>query len=362
MNKLKFGISDHFSYSMATSAGDLADAYSDLLRGAQEAEHMGFEYYSIGEHQGNDDAVFNSPQVWLGAVAQATSSIRLNTLVYQLPFQNPLRLAQDTALVDQISRGRLDFGYGTGVWVHEFMRWKLPFEERRAMSEEAMEIIKKAWTEEIVTYEGKYWQFEEALPWPQPYQKPHPPIWMAASSPSTFDLVAKMNYNLAQSLDPEDETARKHKIWEEKWKEHGHEGPMPLSSLNRRVYIAESDEEAREEIEPYLIKNSARAVQTGGSRVGRTKIGFQGGNPDKDEFRDYRKQVFEKMATGLDYWIDSGLALIGSPDTVARRIEDQQKLVGYDILVCQFGIPELPEELKDRSRRLFAEEVLPAFS
>ena len=200
---------------------------------------MGFEYYSIGEHQGNDDAVFNSPQVWLGAVAQATSSIRLNTLVYQLPFQNPLRLAQDTALVDQISRGRLDFGYGTGVWVHEFMRWKLPFEERRAISEEAMEIIKKAWTEEIVTYEGKYWQFEEALPWPQPYQKPHPPIWMAASSPSTFDLVAKMNYNLAQSLDPEDETARKHKIWEEKWKEHGHEGPhAPFQpkqeSLHRR--------------------------------------------------------------------------------------------------------------------------------
>ena len=174
MGKLKFGIMDHFSWSMATSATDVATAYSDLMRGAQESEQMGYDFYFTTEHQGQDDAMFNSPDSWLSAVAQATSSIGIGTLIYQLPFHNPLRLAQNAALMDQISRGRVEFGVGTGVNVHEFMRWNIPFEERRAMADEAMEIIKKAWTQECFTHQGKYWQFEEALPWPQPYQKPHP--------------------------------------------------------------------------------------------------------------------------------------------------------------------------------------------
>ena len=97
-------------------------------------------------------------------------------MVFPLPFHNPLRLAQDNAMVDQLSRGRVEFGVGTGPREHEFTRWNLPFSERRAMAIEALEIIEKAWTEESVTYEGKYWQFDEAIPLPRPYQKPHPPI------------------------------------------------------------------------------------------------------------------------------------------------------------------------------------------
>src|SRR2546422_467342 len=82
----------------------------------------------------------------------------------QVPLYHPIRLAQDAAMVDQLSHGRLDFGLGYGPRIDEFRRWKLPFTERREMGNEAMEIILKAWTEDTVTYEGEYWSFDEALP------------------------------------------------------------------------------------------------------------------------------------------------------------------------------------------------------
>ena len=85
-------------------------------------------------------------------------------MIYQLPFHHPIRLAQDLATLDQLSHGRLEFGTGTGVIAHEFLRWNLSFEERHEMSAEALEIIVQAWTQDTVTYQGKYWQFDEALP------------------------------------------------------------------------------------------------------------------------------------------------------------------------------------------------------
>ena len=98
-------------------------------------------------------------------------------MIYQLPLHQPIRLAQDLATLDHLSRGRLEFGAGTGVTPHEFHRWNVPFEQRREMSFEALDIIVKAWTEDSVTFDGEFFQFDEALPEPKPYQQPHPPIW-----------------------------------------------------------------------------------------------------------------------------------------------------------------------------------------
>src|SRR5919205_65409 len=98
------------------------------------------------------------------------AKLRFGPMVYQLPMHHPIRLAQDAATVDHLSHGRLEFGAGYGIHAHEFMRWELPFAERRQMGEELMEIVLKAWTDEEVTYHGKYWSFDEALPKPKPYQ------------------------------------------------------------------------------------------------------------------------------------------------------------------------------------------------
>ena len=180
MGKPEFGTYDNFAvYEMAT-APVAADVYEQHLCEVQRAEDLGYKYYFIIEHQNSHVGQLTAPTVYLSAVAQRTHSMRFGVMIHQLPFYHPMRLAEDAAMLDHLSRGRLEFGTGIGVSEHEFMRWNLPFHERRQMSEEALEIIVQAWTQEEVTYAGKYWQFDEALPVPKPYQKPHPPIWVAA--------------------------------------------------------------------------------------------------------------------------------------------------------------------------------------
>ena len=296
-------------------------------------------------------------------IAQHTSKMRLGAMIFQLPFYNPIRLAQDVALVDQLSMGRLEFGIGYGVWEHEFVRWNLPFAERRAMGAEALEIIKKAWTEECFSYQGKYWQYDEALPWPQPFQKPLPPLWAACSSPETFEDAAKKNYHIAQALDADDVIAEKHKTWEGLWKDAGHEGPRPHSILDRRVYVAETDKQAMEDI-GHLLDNAAKdSFLTGGPRVSKTKIGFMAGNTEDTPQRRQRREMYRRLAEeGASYWLECGMVIAGSPETVARRIEETQEQIGYDIFLTGFRFAKIPGDLVDKSFKLFGEKVIPLLS
>src|SRR5688572_13999552 len=189
MARLEFGVMDGFD---ADSADQLpADSFDQHIEFARDAERHGYRYYFFIEHQNAFFPCISSPNVYLGALARETSTLRFGPMVYQVPLYHPVRLAQDCAMVDQLSRGRLEFGLGYGPQKHEFDRWHMPFTERRAMGIEAMEIVLQAWTQEMLTYEGKYWSFTEARPRPKPYQQPHPPIWMGAHSHESFDYAAR---------------------------------------------------------------------------------------------------------------------------------------------------------------------------
>ena len=183
MAHLEFGIWDTFPAHEFNNYALAADAYDQHLYEVQLGEELGYESYYIIEHQNSHIGQLTAPSVYLTAVALRTTSMRFGVMIYQLPFYNPMRLAQDAAMLDHLSHGRLEFGTGIGVAEHEFMRWNLPFFERQKMSSEAMEIILKAWTQDEVTYQGDYWQFDEALPVPKPYQKPYPPIWVGSPQP-----------------------------------------------------------------------------------------------------------------------------------------------------------------------------------
>ena len=122
-------------------------------------------------------------------------------------------------MLDQLSRGRLELGTGIGVAEHEFVRWNLPFYERRQMSQETLEIIIRTWTEDTVTYQGDYWQFDEALPVPKPYQSPHPPIWVAAHRPASLAFAAKGNFHVSQNLDVDSVIAEKFELYRRTWRD-----------------------------------------------------------------------------------------------------------------------------------------------
>ncbi|MBI3326648.1 MAG: LLM class flavin-dependent oxidoreductase, partial [Nitrospinae bacterium] len=172
MSTIAFGVWDAFGAYEVARSPVYADIYAQHIREVQLAEALGYRYYFIIEHQNSLVGQITAPSVYLCAVARHTSRIRFGAMIYQLPFHNPVRLAQETAMLDHLSHGRFEFGAGLGTLEHEFVRWLIPYDERREMSTEALEIILQAWTEESVTYEGKYWQFDEALPVPKPYQKP----------------------------------------------------------------------------------------------------------------------------------------------------------------------------------------------
>jgi alkanesulfonate monooxygenase SsuD/methylene tetrahydromethanopterin reductase-like flavin-dependent oxidoreductase (luciferase family) len=133
--------------------------------------------------------------------------------------------------------------------------------------------------------------------------------------------------------------------------------------LSRHVHVAETDEQARVEAEPYMLKGLLAGI--GGGLIANTRIGWGGDErgtggertPDIVE----RGRVFQEAKKSYDFWIENRLGLVGSPETVVRRIQEQQKQVGYDLLCTQHQISDLPIELVEKSVRLFGEEVLPAF-
>jgi len=352
----EFGTYDLFQWIDIEAAPEPVDAYEQHLREVELAEKVGFKYHFVIEHQNSYVGQCTSPPVYLSALAQRTKTIRFGTMIFLLPFYNPVRLAQDTAMLDQLSRGRLELGAGIGVLEHEFTRWNLPFHERRDMAEEALAIIRQAWTEESVTYEGKYWKFEEAFARPKPYQKPHPPIWFACHSKRSFEYAAAQNFNVSQNLDMDTVIADKFALWRRLWKEAGHKGPMPRTFLTREVHVAETDEQAIEEAAPYIVQAYALGIE----RLQRTRVGAKG-TEDTPTNREILR-VFEGMTTGIKFWLDNGLAHIGSPETVAKQLEQAHELIGFDVYCGRHRFGEMPSHLVEKSIRLFGEQVLPALS
>ncbi len=362
LNQIEFGIMDGFGD--VDSYPSAADAYEQHICDALRSEQLGYSYYFFIEHQNAPFAYVSAPSVYLAALAARSSSLHFGPMVYQLPMHHPIRLAQDAAMLDNLSRGRLEFGIGYGIHAHEFMRWEIPFAERRAMGEEIMDIVLKAWTEETVTYKGKYWSFDEALPKPKPFQKPYPRVWVGAHSKTSFEYAARHNFNVGQNIDTDQVAAEKFEYFRQHWQTQGHAGPMPKTLIARHVHVAESDERARAEAEPQLLRgffgNDAAM-----KKIAATRIGF-GGDPrmtggERTPDIEERGRVFGKLMKSYDFWIETGLALVGSPETVIRMLRDQQARLGYDIFLAQHQLADMSRDQMLSSLELFGKEVLPAF-
>ena len=240
MARIDFALWDAVGgYSGATSS--MADIYDEHIALAQELDAAGWHSYFVIEHQNSPLGRITAPTVYLTAVARATQQLRIGAMMWQLPFYHPIRLAQEVAMLDQLSRGRVEFGTGIGVHEHEFIRWDVDYYQRAAMAGEVLDIVKQAWTKDEVTFEGKYFRFNEALPQPKPYQKPYPPIWAAVHSDPAVEFAARNNYHVAQNLDTDEVIARKFDLYRKIWKECGHAGPMPRVFLMRHCLLYTSD-------------------------------------------------------------------------------------------------------------------------
>ena len=219
-------------------------------------------------------------------------------------------------MLDNPSHGRVEFGSGIGVHEHEFIRWGLNFYDRAAMSEETMKIIEMAWSTGEVTFEGKFWKFDEALG-ANAVSAAASALWAAAHSPAALDYAASHNYHVAQNIDTDENIIQKFDYFRSQWKSYNHPGPMPKIFLQRHVHVAETDEKAHDEAR-HFIMNARDANPVGGGKIAQTRVGWgsdprgmgtDGHRPDDAE----RGRVFREAAQSYEFSIDNGLALVESP-------------------------------------------------
>lgn len=361
MPELEFAFWDNIR--PPTAGGSYADVYQQHISLAKQVEALGWTAYFVIEHQNRPTDIVTCPSVYLTAVARETDSLRIGTMMWQLPFYNPMRLAQEVAMLDQLSRGRVEFGSGIGVHEHEFMRWGVDYYKRAAISDEVMKIVKMAWTQEEVTFSGDFFHFDEALPSPKPFQMPYPPIWVAGHSDASMEFAARNGYNIAKNSDTDDVVAGKFDLYRKVWADCGHQGAPPRLFLQRSVHVAETDEKAHEEARQYLATGKSRFE---GGPIANTRIGWgsHGRGMGSDSERPDNKARGETIASAAksyEFNIEQGLAIVGSPATVARRIREGQQKMGYTVFCTVHQMGDMPEPLVTKSIELFGNEVIPTF-
>ena len=170
-----------------------------------------------------------------------------------------------------------------------------------------------------------------------------------------------MNYDVATNVSTDDEIVEKFAHYAKVWAECEHPGPMPRRMLVRPVHIAETDAKAREEAERYLMES----MRLGREMVVDTRVGMgthpRGKGKENTRYNRANSRIFAQARKSYDFWIDEGLALIGSPETVARALAEKQQRLGFTVFAANHRIGMMPPELVDKSIKLFAEEVFPAF-
>src|SRR4029453_13490096 len=257
---MDFGIFSMFTTREGRTQAQVFKEWFDLV---QVAEDLGLDTFWLGGAPFRPNpAVLGSPPIGASAVAARTTRIRVGLAVQVLPLANPLRVAEEAAIVDHISEGRLLFGVGRSSFLESYHGYNVDYAESRALFSESLEIIRRAWTEEPFSYAGKYYQFRDVTVVPKPYQKPYPPIRVAVESRDTFALVGQLGLPIflrhqmdipeLQELLQQYQAAR-HAA--------GFPGPNDLI-LQIAAYVADTAEQARTEPEASTMRQRRLVRET----------------------------------------------------------------------------------------------------
>jgi luciferase family oxidoreductase group 1 len=190
---MKFGMLHLFENPAGKSEQQVLKEEIGLMRCAED---LGFDSVWASEHHFSEYGFCASPALTLAAVAPQTKNIRLGTGVTVLPFNHPVRIAEEIALLDLISDGRVDFGVGRGFQPIEYQGFHVDQTHSHEIFDEALDIVLQAWTQQKLDYPGKHFRFEVEHVMPKPVQKPHPPVWVAAVSADSFGAAGKRGLNL----------------------------------------------------------------------------------------------------------------------------------------------------------------------
>ena len=315
------------------------------------AESWGLDSAWLSEfHFSPDRSVLSSPIVTASAMAARTKRMRIGTAVYVLPLTNPLRIAEEVATLDQISEGRFDFGIGRSGFVGQYNSYNIDYSESQGRFTEAVEILQAAWSGETFSYDGKYFKVNDALVVPQPVQKPHPPMRIAAASAGTFATVARQGVPLFVGLRGDGLETLKNSIgvYRSTWSEAGHKGTGSVY-LRVPMYAATTPSAAVEEPKRSILWYFERQAQL---------LASAGRNRCKEE---QARTVAALSALSYDDILASRVSF-GTAPQIIDRLQEWQEVLGIDGIIVETNAGGmLSEEQVLASMRIITHVIMPAF-
>jgi len=331
---MQFGVFDH----MDRSGLALPDFYEARLQMIELYDRAGFYGYHLAEHHATPLGMSPSPSVFLSAVAQRSEKLRFGPLVYLLPFYHPLRLLEEICMLDQMSRGRLEFGLGRGISPIEATYFGLDPARAQAQFEEAFEIIQRGLRSERLSFEGAFYRFDEVPIMMTTVQQPSPPMWYGLHSPESAERAAARGYNMV-SLDGI-ELARPTGVrFREVWDELYPGKPDPKIGLCRFIVLADSDDEA---------------LRLAEQSYNHWNISFNYLFKLKDVIPAHG------VRPGYAQALADGRLIAGTPETVTRILRDQLSGTPYNYLIGQFVFGDISLTQSRHSVQLFIDHVMPA--
>lgn len=324
---------------------EASTVFRRLITFVQEAERLGYDSLWFAEHHFSNYGYIPNPLLLAPRIAAETSRIRIGTAVLVLPFWNPLRVAEDISLADQLTDGRLDVGVGRGYQPFEFRRFGLDIERAREQTDETLSILVQALGQSSFSFEGKHYQIPETTVFPEPVQKPHPPIWLAAHTRESFEIAARLGLRAFTT-----NSGRPRSVLEEGWANYQaarqqHPNAPADFGVQAQVCVAPTDADAREQMQHYLYQTR----QATNLRQGREHVTSGVSEPTPFEGEPSLDEMFEHRT------------LSGSPETVRRKLAAYMEVCDMSMLNCVFHGGSMKDETVLQSMRLFAEEVVPAF-
>ena len=367
--------------TVAASAGEAANAAEMLDNIRQQAilaEELGFEAIWLGEHHFGPYGIGDIPNpILLGAdLAARTNRIRIGQMANIAPWWHPIRLAEDLAILDNMTRGRLEVGFGRGIWPYEGPQFHPNADprrdaENRELFRETVAVVREVWTDEFFAHRGENYTFpaedtvfsHPSYPpnplWqdgervrrlrvtPRPYQRPHPPLWMTVSTDRSVSMAAEMGMKACYWQPPASRIRQRMETYAEvRSRTSGRAfAPGEDQAVMRSTYVADSMEEARRDAE----------------------TGIMAGFVFNDPFRG--REVFTHPGEVLDPsvrldwdFLEPRTLLVGSPDTVVEKIHELREVCHLEYLLVEFAHVGMPQSKMLRNLENFATKVMPRFA
>jgi alkanesulfonate monooxygenase SsuD/methylene tetrahydromethanopterin reductase-like flavin-dependent oxidoreductase (luciferase family) len=331
MEELKFGVFDHLD----RGGRSMSDLYEQRLQIVEQYDRAGFYAYHVAEHHSTPLGMAPSPSVFLSAVAQRTKALRFGPLVYLLPLYHPLRLAEEIAMLDHLSHGRLEVGIGRGRSPIELMLYGRDAAEAQAVFDEALAVMQLAFSEDRINFVGKHFTFQDVPIELRPLQRPHPAFWYGIGTPDSAEYYGERGFHGVTLAKPAvaAEITR-----------HFYEASARCGWRHRRmgicrfIVVGETDREAKD--------LAARAYPVWHASF-------------FELFRRYGQKPAQIWPARFEEMAASGLAFAGSPVTLTQVLSAQLQAIGSNYLVGQFVFGDMSLQESAKSIELFASRVMP---